>query len=153
MKNREIKKLPTRCYKIYTYLKTYCVGYDNARLGRQIVEDLKTQHPDIFGKNYSNLKADIKLIRNHFERKIGSTSKHGYWLMTSQDKINGQMYALNNVLSGIQTLVNSGIKKEVFYKFLNNLRNNNLADNQIRMQVTSSTEKITHTLSDDLINE
>ena len=142
-------KLNTRQWKIYEYLKENCVGKENQKQGAEIISAL--QEAKVLSDTYTpvSLKGDIKAIRRNetVTRRIGSNNK-GYWLMLEDE--DGLEYIRNLTTSHLKTAVSQGIPTAYFHQVLNTLADNDLTNNQKKMQFTGNEHDEVKLYSDDL---
>ena len=139
----------TRYMRVYDYLKENCVGYENRMSGENLCAELMVKYPHAFGDDYSKvcLQADIRKLRFNMERKIGSSNK-GYWLLTSEE--NGDSFVKRLATTHLLTALRMGVPKDYFYRILNEVDENNLANKQMKIQFGKYEKDTVNTLSDDL---
>ena len=142
-------KLNSRQWAIYNHLKNNCVGVENRKQGAEIISTL--QETGVLPKTYTviSLKHDIKAIRRDetITRRIGSCNK-GYWLMLEDE--DGLEYIRNLTTSHLKTAVSQGIPTAYFHQVLNSLTDNDVTNNQKKIQFTGHEHDEVKIYSDDL---
>jgi len=142
--------LTPRQWRLYDWLKGYCVGIENAKGADEIVKSVK-QNDDYDNRQ---LRKDIRALRTTLPRRIGSSSK-GYWLMTSDDEIKGTSLLVSQFLSITETLTQQGIDTKLLHAIVGSLakKQGKEVDGQLTLKITEHLRDTIHTLSDDLKGE
>lgn len=147
-------KMSSRAWRIYIYLKSWCVGEKNAKQCSYIVKELRGIDTDLFDEDYSErtLRYDIRKIRTTMPRRIGSSSK-GYWLMTSFDDTKGTKLLEKQFISICETLIQVGVNPELLHRVVGALgrHRTKMVDGQGTLPIGEYLREVIHTLSDDLI--
>lgn len=145
-----------QCMCVYQYLKTHCVGKENAISGVDLCNAMYENHSNYFTESFNKVQLQeiVKHLRRndipdkYITRRIGS-SPSGYWLETKND--NGIEFLKKLAVSHIKTAIKSGVSISYFHQVLNELDQEKLVEGQTRLQLKPSQEKVIHVYSNDLL--
>lgn len=142
-------KLDPTQWRLYNYLKRFCVGVENAENAAKIAFGI-----GIADYEKRQLRKDIRTIRTTLPRRIGSSSK-GYWLMTSDDEIKGTSMMVKQFVSLVETLTQQGINPKLLHAIVGAYakKQGREIDNQLTLKISDYLRDTIHTLSDDLKGE
>lgn len=140
------KELPSIVWRIYTYMKTYCVGKKNAKTAEKIIWEMQLLITKRTFRRYVNMLRKSGVIT----REIGSNSIDGYWLTTSKDE-KGLTYVAHQGASNVITAVKAGVPVEYFYAVLNGIENGTIVDQNQRLPLTDYQNTEVKKYSDDLV--
>lgn len=157
MKNKGMKGYKiTQCMCVYQYLKDNCVGKENAIGGVELCNEMYEKYNKYFNESFNKVQLQeiIRHLRSndipnkYITRRIGS-SPSGYWLETKGD--NGIEFLKKLAVSHIKTAIKSGVSLSYFHQILNNLEQEKLVEEQTRIPLNKSQDKVIHIYSNDLL--
>ena len=136
MKKRGMQQFKVvQCMCVYQYLKTHCVGKENAISGVDLCNAMYENHSNYFTESFNKVQLQeiVKHLRRndipdkYITRRIGS-SPSGYWLETK-----------------------NGVSISYFHQVLNELDQEKLVEGQTRIPLKPSQDKVIHVYSNDLL--